>query len=161
MKVCKKIVIISLLVIACASHPIKAQEMGKEDKSLIEKATLGYIENFFENDFEKMSIYLHPELAKRGVSKKRGIEEYYFEDLSMEELKNMLESKKILSKKDQINKVEILDVFRNTASVKLTTGYPERMKWIEYVHLVKLEGEWKVANIVWDYFPMKPRSRKK
>ncbi|MDC6366691.1 nuclear transport factor 2 family protein [Flagellimonas amphidinii] len=73
----------------------------------------------------------------------------------------MLASKKALSKQNQINEVEILDVFRNTASVKLTTGYPERMKWIEYIHLVKVEGEWKIANIVWDYFPMKSKNRKK
>ena len=79
----------------------------------------------------------------------------------MEELKKMMTSKKALPKQEQINTVEILDVFRNTASVKLTTGYPKRMKWIEYIHLVKVEGKWKIANIVWDYFPMKPRSRRK
>ena len=161
MNVRKKALILFVLVGTSTIYFLKAQEMNEEDHTLIKKATLGYIENFFENNFEEMSFFLHPELAKRGISKKRGIEEYYFENLSMEELKKMMTSKKALPKQEQINTVEILDVFRNTASVKLTTGYPKRMKWIEYIHLVKVEGKWKIANIVWDYFPMKPRSRRK
>ncbi|WP_350292563.1 nuclear transport factor 2 family protein [uncultured Croceitalea sp.] len=149
-----------LFLLVIFSTVVQMNAQNDENKALVEAVTLGYIENFFENNFEQMSLYLHPELAKRGVSKKRGLEEYYFEDLSMEALKNMLTSKKVLSKEDQINKVEVLDIFRNTASVKLTTGYPKRMKWIEYIHLVKVSGEWKIANIIWDYFPMKPRARK-
>ncbi len=161
MKNYRKSILLYLLLVASMFNSLKAQETGDEDNLQIESATLGYIENFFENNFEEMSFYLHHELAKRGISKKRGVEEYYFENLSMEKLKNMLASKKALSKQDQINQVEILDVFRNTASVKLTTGYPGRMKWIEYIHLVKVEGKWKIANIMWDYFPMKPKNRRK
>ena len=43
---------------------------------------------------------------------------------------------------------KILDIFGNTASVKL-----EMHDWIEYMHMVRLRGEWKTLNVVWKLTP--------
>ncbi|WP_181899472.1 S41 family peptidase [Flagellimonas nanhaiensis] len=143
------------------------KEIGKDrmkyqrgDKQNITKTVLGYLENFFENNTEEMLKYLHPQLAKRGISKKRGESALFFQDMEMDELKAMLERKPAFPMEKQQNKVEIQDVFFNSASVKVTTGYPGRMEWIEYIHLFKLNGEWKIANILWDYFPRKNQKTK-
>ena len=153
MKSISKVILFFLLV----SHSVSSQEFAKEHIS-IKKVTLGYIENFFENNTEEMLTFLHPELAKRGISKKRGEQTLFFENLPIEKLVKMLKKKKKLPKMDQENKVEILDVFYNTASVKLTTGYPGKMKWIEYIHLCKINHKWLITNIIWDYFPRKKRN---
>jgi hypothetical protein len=120
------------------------------DRSKIERVVLGYIENFFENNTEEMYKYLHPNLAKRGLSKKRGEDKLFFQDMTEADLKAMLKKKKALPKNQQENTIEILDVFYNTASVKLKTGYPN-LKWIEYILLARVDNEWKITDIIWDY----------
>ena len=131
-----------------------------ETEKAIELTVLGYIENFFENNREEMLQYLHPQLAKRGISPtKRGESALFFEDMSIEKLQAILGKKKALPKSEQENKVIILDTFYNTAAVRLETGYPNRMKWIEYIHLSKTNGKWLVTNVIWDYYPRK-RSKK-
>ncbi len=136
---------------------VTSQEFSKEHAD-IKKVTLGYIENFFENDSEKMLSYLHPKLAKRGISKRKGENKFYFENLPLNKLKEMLKKKKALPKAQQKNSVLILDVFHHTASVKLTTGYPGKMEWIEYIHLSRVDNTWLITNIIWDYFPRKKRN---
>lgn len=44
------------------------------------------------------------------------------------------------------NKVIILDTYNNMASVKLVSD-----NWVEYLHLLKINGHWKIKNLVWDY----------
>jgi hypothetical protein len=132
-----------------------------KEKKAIETAVLGYIENFFENDIVAMQAYLHPELSKGGISKKRGATDLFYEKMPMERLKKMMETKKPLVRDLQKNEVKILDVFRNTASVRLETGYPNKMRWIEYIHLSKTNGKWLVNNVLWDYYPMKKKKKKK
>jgi len=136
---------------------VSSQEFSKEHVD-IKKVTLGYIESFFENDSKNMLSYLHPELAKRGISKRKGENKFYFENLSLNKLTEMLKKKKVLPKAQQKNSVLILDVFHHTASVRLKTGYPGKMEWIEYIHLSKVDNTWLITNIIWDYFPRKKRN---
>lgn len=131
------------------------------DHKKIKVAVLGYIENFFENNIEAMFDYLHPQLAKRGWSRKKGSSELFLQDMTKEELTQMLKKKKALLKKDQKNSVEILDIFHNSATVRIKTGYPGRMEWIEYIHLCRVEEEWKIINIFWDYYPKKNSKNRK
>jgi len=42
--------------------------------------------------------------------------------------------------------VEILDVQASVASVKLTAD-----EWIDYMHLVKINDQWTVINVLWAY----------
>lgn len=133
---------------------------AQKEEEAIQKVVNGYIENFFENNLSKMYTFLHPSLAKRGLDRKRGNPNLFFNDMSKEDLTKMLQRKKPLVKSDQKNEVQILDVFYNSASVKLKTGYPGRMEWIEYIHLVKLDGKWSIINIIWDYYPRKRKNKR-
>lgn len=147
-------------IIKSISQSAELNVIGKitlEDKTAIESTVKGYIENFFENNAEEMSKYLHPDLAKGGVSKKRGEDILFFETMSMEKLNKIVTTKPVLSKSSQSNEIKILDVFRNTASVRLNTGYPQKMKWIEYILLTKIDGKWLINDIIWDYYPMQRR----
>ena len=44
--------------------------------------------------------------------------------------------------------VQILDIYENTASVRITAG-----EWIDYMHLAKVDGEWKIINVLWELTP--------
>jgi hypothetical protein len=43
----------------------------------------------------------------------------------------------------------ILDVYENAASVKVVAS-----DWIDYLHLAKWNGSWKIVNVLWE---LKPR----
>ena len=46
--------------------------------------------------------------------------------------------------------VTILDVFENVASVKVVAS-----TWIDYLHIGRVDGEWKIINVLWE---MKPQT---
>jgi hypothetical protein len=47
---------------------------------------------------------------------------------------------------ERIQQIEVLDVYKNAASVKVVTG-----RWIDYMHLSKLNGDWRVLDVVLQY----------
>jgi len=48
--------------------------------------------------------------------------------------------------------ITILDIFENIATVKATTEY---FPFIDYCHLGKVNGEWKIINVLWAMKPKK------
>jgi hypothetical protein len=44
--------------------------------------------------------------------------------------------------------VRILDVFGNTASVRL-----DATSWIDYLHVAKWNGRWVIVNVLWELRP--------
>jgi len=141
------------MAIALFSSGISAQNTAENDA--VKKAVLNYIENFFENNFDAMNTTLHPRLAKRGLKPDGTMSD----DLPPQKLKEMLDKKKAFPVANQNNKVENVKVFGKMASATLTTGYPN-MKWVEYCHLVKDNGTWKIINIFWDYYPMEKSAKR-
>lgn len=146
----KKIVLLLFITFISTTNSI-----AQQNEKAIEKAVLTYIENFFENNFEKMNTVLHSRLSKRGLNPNGEINE----DLPPVKLKRMMEKKKAFPVSKQQNKVEDISIFKNTARAKLTTGYPN-MKWIEYVTLVKANGKWKLIDIFWEYYPREKNSKR-
>ncbi len=116
------------------------------DSVQVEQAVLTYIENFFENKFEEMNEVLHPQLSKRGVNPDRSINE----NLTPSKLKELLKNKQALPLTAQKNKVFNIKIFRDVATASLVTGYP-RTRWVEFCHLVREQGKWKIINIFWEF----------
>lgn len=44
------------------------------------------------------------------------------------------------------NKVTILDIYHRIATVKLYSD-----NWVEYLHLIKLDGKWSIVNLLWQH----------
>jgi hypothetical protein len=57
-----------------------------------------------------------------------------------------LGSGKNIPTSEKVQKIEVLDVYRDAASVKVVTG-----RWIDHMHLTKLNGEWRVLDVVLQY----------
>jgi hypothetical protein len=47
---------------------------------------------------------------------------------------------------ERVQRIEVLDVYRDAASVKVATG-----RWIDYMHFTKLNGQWRVLDVVLQY----------
>jgi hypothetical protein len=47
--------------------------------------------------------------------------------------------------------VHVLNVFGSAASVRVDAG-----EWVDYMHLARIDGEWKIINVLWE---LRPASR--
>ena len=46
------------------------------------------------------------------------------------------------------NEVKILDIYEGVASVRVNAS-----GWIDYMHMVRWNGQWKIINVVWENEP--------
>ncbi|MFY9243652.1 MAG: nuclear transport factor 2 family protein [Polaribacter sp.] len=138
----KAIIIITLLISAADSYA----QLKTIETTAIEKTINNYIENFFENNFDLMNESLHPRLAKRGLN----LDSTLSDDFPPEKLKELMMTKQKFEVKHQNNVVEDIIIYGDMASASLRTGYPN-LRWTEYIHLVKQDGDWKIINVFWEY----------
>jgi hypothetical protein len=145
----KQFVFISTLLLFVFSATAHAQ--ADPDREAIRRAALNYAEGWYEGSAEKMESALHPNLAKRRANtNEQG--QSRLDELSAMGLVQGTRSGfgKQTPKDEQLKEVTILDVFGNTASVKL-----EMRDWVDYMHVVKYNGKWVIVNVLWELKPKK------
>jgi hypothetical protein len=121
----------------------------KQDTLDIKQATLDYIESQHKPNPSQMERALHPRMVKRTFWKDKATGKDYVRETTTESMILLAESYNING--DQFpaspkKEVRILDISERTASVKLIAN-----DWIDYMHLVKLNGAWKIINVLWQY----------
>ncbi|MCC9073073.1 nuclear transport factor 2 family protein [Flavobacterium sp. F-65] len=121
----------------------------KQDSLEIKRATLDYIESQHVPNPKQMERALHPRMVKRTFWKDKATGKDYVRETTTESMVLLAESYNKngdkfppLPKKD----VKLLDVSERTASVKLIAD-----DWIDYMHLVKINGSWKIINVLWEF----------
>jgi hypothetical protein len=124
-----------------------ASSVQTDERSLIERAALDYAEGWYEGNPEMMEQALHPDLAKRIVRKKKDAETEQVDHMTAETLIDYTRrgGGKATPADEQIKKVTILDVGSSCASVKL-----EMRDFIDYLHIGKVNGQWKIINVLWE-----------
>ncbi|CAA9195340.1 nuclear transport factor 2 family protein [Flavobacterium collinsii] len=138
-----------LLVIAFAFFSFTLQAQTAQDSLDIKRVALAYIEAQHNPNPKLMEGALHPRLVKRSVfrskaAKKDYISEYFAENMVI--LAETYNAKGDKFPKNPRKEVKLLDVSARTASVKLIAD-----AWIDYMHIVKTNGEWKIINVLWQY----------
>jgi hypothetical protein len=136
-----------LIVIAFCSFKIQAQTA--QDTIDIKRVTLAYIEAQHNPDPKLMEGALHPRLVKRSVFKNKPTKKDYISEYFAENMIILAESYNVKGDKFPKNprkEVKLLDISARTASVKLIAD-----TWIDYMHIVKTNGEWKIINVLWQY----------
>jgi hypothetical protein len=120
------------------------------DSAAIRQAALDYAEGWYAGDAARMEKALHPELAKRIVRTDEKSGRNRIEQMSALTLINGTKAGfgKNTPREKQFKDVFILDIFGNTASVKLVMS-----DWIDYLHLARWNGEWKIVNVLWELKP--------
>lgn len=121
-------------------------EMAKSkcDSINILETSRNYIEGWYNGDTSRMNKALHQDLVKRR---------YDFKQNALTNLSkaNMMEftragyGKKTPREKLK-NDFRILDIYQNIASVRATS-----CDFVDYMQLLKVNGAWKIVNVLWDY----------
>jgi hypothetical protein len=137
----------AIILLAVTATALQAQTA--QDTVNIKRAALAYIESQHKPDAKLMEGALHPRVVKRSVFKNKLSKRDYVSEYSAENLVILAETYNVKGDKFPANprkEVKFLDVSPLTASVKLIAD-----EWIDYMHIVKVNGEWKIINVLWQY----------
>ena len=138
----KDLIIFMLLIFFC----VIGYSQSKEDTLLVEIACKNYLEGWYSGDFERMDKALHTNLVKRRKVVLKETEADLIIQATANDMIEYTKAKFGLNNNDNnyIN-IQILDIYKDIATVKTVTH-----EYIDYIHLVKFEGEWKILNVLWD-----------
>lgn len=127
-----------------------AQAEGGGDREAVRQAVLDYVEGVYEVAPERIERSVHADLAKRGFFVKRGETGYSSDVMTFQQLVELARTynKNGRVPKDAPKEVVIYDISDQTASAKLTAVWG-----IDYMHLAKYDGRWKIVNILWQTPP--------
>lgn len=141
-----------LFIISIFTHHFLTAQTT-QDSLEIKQAALDYIESQHVPNAKQMERALHPRMVKRTFWKDKATGKEYIRETTTEYMILLAESYNIKGDKFPAapkKEVKLLDVSEKTASVKLIAN-----EWIDYMHIVKLNGAWKVINVLWQYNDVK------
>lgn len=142
----KQVNIITLILISSFGS-LCAQT--KEDSLMVKQVALDYIESQHKVQPEQFERAAHPRMVKRTFWTNKQTKKEYLRETFTDAMVLLAASYNVDGDKfpDKPKKeVIILDMYDKTASVKLVAD-----DWIDYMHIVKLNGEWKLVNVLWQF----------
>ncbi|MGB0522646.1 MAG: nuclear transport factor 2 family protein [Flammeovirgaceae bacterium] len=138
-----------LLAFVCLVLALQVTAQSKQDSLAVKQAALDYIESQHELKPEQFERAAHPRMVKRTFWVHKATGKEYLRETFKDAMVLLAESYN--KNGDQFpnpptKKVIILDMYEKTASVKLIAD-----DWIDYMHLVKLNGKWQIVNVLWQF----------
>jgi hypothetical protein len=115
------------------------------DIKAIHEAVEDYYSGWYNADVERVSRCLHPGLAKRAIKRDENGKEY-LRHLTRDVMVNATREGGGSDVPDEKKTwtITILDSYEEIATVKVAAG-----EYMEYIHLVRQNGQWQVLNVLW------------
>lgn len=147
-----------LVSAAFAFQEPKAATQESEDRAAIAGAVTNYVDAFYHADPAKLDKAIAKDLHKIGFWRPSA-DEAFGDVLTM----TFEEAKELAGKwnkdgqrgDDLTDTIKILDVADKTAAVKLTAIWG-----IDYIHLAKLDGKWRMVQVLWQSPPAEALPKK-
>jgi hypothetical protein len=138
----------SLVALVLISFAARAET---SDQDAIRATCLDYIEGWYTADAARMERSLHPDLAKRMVYRDEKGRPHLHQLSAMGLVQGTRDGGgKQTPAAEQEKEVTVLDVYQNAASAKIVAS-----GWIDYLHLARWNGQWKIVNVLWELKPKK------
>ena len=147
----RRIALICAFLSLCAL-PAVAESPGKAEPDIaaIKAAALDYALGWYTADPERMERCLHPRLAKRISYEDPITGRWSLDEMSSLQLVGGAREGWGSRTPEDVRRSEvtILDRFGDAASVRL-----DMHDWIDYMHLARIDGQWKIVNVLWERRP--------
>jgi hypothetical protein len=117
-----------------------------DEDAAIRKVVLDYVEGWYLGDAARMERALHPDLVKRAILKDEKTGRQYIQPTSASAMVHMTESGFGKLKQGEVmnNQIDVLEVYGDAA-----TARAQSLRFVDYLHLVRWQGEWKILNVLW------------
>jgi hypothetical protein len=126
------------------------------DRAAIEATALNYIEGSFTGDAARMESALHPELTKMLLTNNRVTGKPFLHKMGASDLiEGTRAGLGLVDEAERDITVEIHDVSHGIAAAKVTSS-----RYIDHLQVGKVDGEWKIINVLWVPNPEAPRSNR-
>ena len=139
------LLVIGLAIISCATQAVFAQD---SDYAMVEKTVGSYLEGDTQKDFEILKKAFHEDATMKYVSSKSGYQEF-------NALAVFAAEKGSAPEQNRTNSIAYISITGKAAHAKLEINYPDRVV-VDYVNLLKIEGQWKIVNKI---FSLKPNKK--
>lgn len=138
------------MAVGCTAH---ARSQANAEQEAVKAAVMDYIEALYQAQPDRIARSVHTDLSKRGYYRKQGETTFSSGPMSYEQLFNLAgtwnkDGKRPLATAPK--EVVVYEVLNQTASAKATAFWG-----IDYMHLAKYDGKWKIVNILWQDHPTK------
>jgi hypothetical protein len=139
-----------VLALVLVPAPLRGQTAG--DKEAVRQAALDYVEGIYQVQPERLVRSVHPALVKRGFYRRDADSTYQpMSQMTYDQLIALSRNWNKDGKQDtSVKEVFVYDVMDTTASVKIVAAWG-----IDYMQLSKVDGSWKIVNILWQSHPPK------
>jgi len=140
---------LSLVLFAVLFTFMTARGQSADEKA-IRDCAMDYLEGWYSADTARMARALSPDLAKKGFLTNPQTGELVIAPASYDQMLQWVGQKPDQLAQDPHIKMEVhlLEVGAHIAMVKTVT--PD---FIDYLHLAKVEGQWKIYHAVWERPP--------
>lgn len=125
------------------------QAQTRQDSLDIKQVALDYIESQHNVKPEQFERAAHPRMIKRTFWTNKKTGKQYLRETFTDAMVLLAETYNLEKDKFPPNPkkdIIILDIFDKIASVKLIAD-----DWIDYMHIVKLNGKWQLVNVLWQF----------
>src|SRR6185503_6868010 len=135
------------LGIAFLASPAYAQTSA--DSAGIRQTALDYIEGWYAGDAARMERSLHVDLAKRNVMSDAQGRSRIIQMSALGLINGVRNGGGTQTPAaERRTDVRILDIYQKAATVKVDAG-----GWVDYMHLAKWNGQWRIVNVLWENAP--------
>lgn len=146
-------ILVGALVLAAHAAGAQTQMPVADDRALIQRAVLDYVEGFYEGDTAKLVRGIRPDVHKYGFWRPRDSTSYQGEQMTWAEILGYARQVKASGRQTPATApktVDIYDVQNQTASARLTASWGT-----DYLLLGKFDGKWMITHVLWQS-PPKP-----
>jgi hypothetical protein len=139
----------ALICVSVFALPSTSDGQSAADSAAIRGTALDYIEGWYTANAERMERALHPDLAKRIINTNQRGRNVLGHQSAMTLVQNTRSGGgRETPVAEQRKDVRILDIFGNTASVRVDAG-----SWVDYLHIARWNGRWVIINVLWGMRP--------
>lgn len=140
-----KSVVLWLIVLSAVSAVAQSKPGLEAEETAIRRAALDYVEGWYQGDADRMERALHPDFVKRAPFALRTGKDV-LEGTSKSAMVEMTRAGGGTKSPNAKQKCEVtvFDIHEKLATAKVVSG-----DYVDYLHLLKTGGEWKIVNVLW------------